>query len=182
MDYQVLFRLFVVVTVTVGTVIWIWRATNPDPVSGRVNVSAVEQQRAVGRLPWIEAELARFSTSAGIAKLRPPKFANFGAHYSPIQHRVCVSRAMCARLSDTDLQLILAHEVGHATRRWRNWLAVSASSSLREEVHADKFALEATGVNSGEWFKAVTNSQGIERGNDRQLYVRAQAMGLPVKV
>lgn len=177
----VLLQALFLVAIVSGAVVWIWHATDPDPESGRVCTSIAEQQRADARLPWISAVLADLTARAGIPGFREPRLANFGAHYRPIDHRVCVSRAMCARLDDADLRLILAHEVGHATRRWRTWVAFSEASNLREELHADSFALMIIGVGAEAWLRAVKNAQAIEPSSDGQIHSRALALGLSLE-
>lgn len=178
-------KLLVCAAVMVGVSLWIWRLTDLDPVSGREAVSPTEEQYANVRLAWIAAELRDLTNMTGISSLRPPQFANFGAHYVPMLHRVRVSRAMCARLDDADLRLILAHEVGHAARRWRNILVFTGSAALREELLSDRFAIAATGAGPNEWFKAVINSQGVEpngASEDNEFRRRAQALGLVIPV
>ena len=117
-------QLALVVFCTVGCCILAWRLSDPDPKSLRASLSPQEIRASKRRMQWAESVLATMASSANLAK--PPSFgiANCGAHYRPLGHRVCVSQAFLARLSDAELPLILAHEIGHAARRWRTFLPI----------------------------------------------------------
>jgi Zn-dependent protease with chaperone function len=102
--------------------------------------------------------------------------ANAGAYYIPLSHRIQVSRAYLARLSDAELRLILAHEVGHATRRWKAF----ARRSTDEEVAADRVALRITGSTPDQWRYAVESTGRAEPGQivGEDVVHRASALGL----
>ena len=111
--------LVVIVWASLFGVSWLWRVTDPDPTRGRVRLSQAEISASQEREPWARAQLAQLATAAGLRSVPSFGVANAGAYYIPLRHRIQVSRAYLARLSDAELRLILAHEVGHTTRRWK---------------------------------------------------------------
>lgn len=134
----------------------VFHATDPDPAIGRVIISDNEVVTASERLQWVNQTVAELASRAQIKPLLPTKFANAGIYYKPLWHCVNISRAMCARLSDADLRLILAHEIGHATRRYSTWGAFRESSRITEEIRADEIALHLTGSNKDDWLRAMS--------------------------
>lgn len=170
--------------VSIGWMLWsINSSTDQDPASERVQLDDSEELAAVARLPWVQSTLNELALQAGVRELRSVRFANCGASYRPVEHRIRVSRALCARLSDQDLRLILAHEVGHAVRRWATLSgAFSESARIEEELLADATALQLIAASPRDWDLAIEAVQRAEGhpGVQRELRARRLALGLPV--
>ncbi|MCX7201363.1 MAG: hypothetical protein NTV17_03470 [Burkholderiales bacterium] len=159
---------------------WMVHSTDPDPAHRRIAVTNEELTIATERLGWVNETIAGLASSAQIRPLRATKFANSGIYYKPLWHRVNISRALCARLSDADLRLILAHEVGHATRRCATWTIFRESSRIAEEIRADEIALRLTGATSDDWHRAMLSALRAEKitGSPREIAARLAAFGV----
>ncbi|HFS0487159.1 TPA: M48 family metalloprotease [Pseudomonas aeruginosa] len=159
---------------------WIFHATDPDPAHHRVAVSEEELTTATNRLRWVDQTIAELAAQAQIKPLRAAKLANAGVYYKPLWHRINISRALLARLSDADLKLILAHEIGHATRRCATWASFRESSRIAEEIRADAIALRLTGANKNEWLRAMLAALRAEdvNGSPREIAARLAALGI----
>lgn len=170
------------VLVCMGVVVAaIWQSTDPDPADARVLVSDDEASLASVRMPWVQETINDLLELAQGPRLRPARFANRGAYFSPVANRIRVSRALCARLADQDLRLILAHEVAHATRRARTWCAAFREATrIDEELIADKIALSLVGGTSDDWARAVAAAQCADGTfvTTRELEARRFALGL----
>lgn len=168
--------LVVIVWASLFGVSWLWRVTDPDPTRGRVRLSQAEISASQEREPWARAQLVQLATAAGLRSVPSFGVANAGAYYIPLRHRIQVSHAYLARLSDAELRLILAHEVGHATRRWKAF----ARRSPDEEVAADRVALRITGSTPDQWRYAVESTGRAEPGQivGEDVVHRASALGL----
>lgn len=175
-----LIKLLLLATTVVGSGVWIWRTTDPDPKRYRASLSPQEIQTSWKRAPWVIAELACLAKAAGLRSSLSFGIANAGAHYSPFWHRVSISRAFLARLSDTDLRLILAHEVAHAARRLQTF---SRCGAIEEELAADRAALQMTGSTPEQWAEAIRASVVAEPGMaiTNQLALRAEALGIQLE-
>lgn len=57
------------------------------------------------------------SATAGIKKPKVKFYNGRNAFYSPLTHRIFLSRGLVSKLSIDVLHIVLAHEVGHAKRR-----------------------------------------------------------------
>ncbi|MEZ1894510.1 M48 family metalloprotease [Pseudomonas aeruginosa] len=160
---------------------WIFHATDPDPAHLRAAVSDEEATTATDRLRWVDQTIADLASVAQIKPLRTAKFANAGIYYKPLWHRVNISRALLARLSDADLRLILAHEIGHATRRFATWGSLRESSRIAEEIRADAMALRLTGDSKDDWLRAMRAALRAENinGSPREIAARLAALGIP---
>lgn len=175
--YQ-LVSLLVMVLLSVSS---IWRAVDPDRTPGSL-LTAAEIAVAEGRLPWVRQTVDDLALAASVNRLGRTEFASSGARYEPVLHRIFVSRALCARLDDAALRLILAHEVGHAKRRWQCWIASHYEARrLQEEVLADANALDITGATPQDWRNALAASACAEdaAGDPNELAQRRAALGLP---
>lgn len=157
----------------------IFHASDPDPAYNRVAVSEQEKCHAAKRLQWVDQTVLDLAVKARIRPLRATKFANAGIYYKFLRHRVMISRAMCARLSDSELRLILAHEVGHATRRYAGFDVFRESTRIAEELRADEMALGLTGASADDWLHAMQAAMRAEGhdGNPRELSARLVALG-----
>lgn len=158
----------------------IWRAVDPDRTPGSP-LTAAEIAAAERRLPWVRQTVDELALAASVSRLRRTEFASSGARYESVLHRIFVSRALCARLDDAALRLILAHEVGHAKRRWQSWIASHYEAwRLQEEVLADATALDITGATSQDWSNALASSARAEdaTGDPNELARRRAALGL----
>lgn len=170
-------HILLLIGVIVGCGALLWRVTDQDPKRFRVNLARQEVQASKERESWAANELKLLAQAAGLKKVPSFGVANSGAHYSPLRHRICVSRAYLSRLSNEDLRLILAHEVGHAARRWRTLLCAGA---VGEEIMADRIAVQITGYTPSQWANAVQASMLVEPGQDvsPQLAERASVLGV----
>lgn len=158
----------------------IWRAVDPDRTPGSP-LAAAELAAAERRLPWVRQTVDDLALAASVNRLGRTEFASSGARYEPVLHRIFVSRALCARLDDAALRLILAHEVGHAKRRWQCWVASHYEARrLQEEVLADATALDVTGATSQDWSNALASSARAEdaTGVPNELAQRRAALSL----
>ncbi len=162
--------------------VWIFHTTDPDPAHRRVAVSEEEVATATKRLKWVDQTIAELAVRAQIKPLRVTRFANAGVYYKPLWHRVNISQALCARLSNADLRLILAHEIGHATRRYATLIAFRESSRIAEEIRADDMALCLIGASKDDWHHAMFASLRAEdlNGSPREIAARLVALGLVV--
>lgn len=122
-----------------------------DPVERAATVTATELQAVEARLVDLDEMVVELTRRAGLGPMRPARFANFGAFYKPSTHQISVSRAICARVPDKYLRIVLAHEVGHAEHRWSTWFRYG----IREELRADLAALRLTGCSLEEWRRAM---------------------------
>lgn len=132
-------HLLLLVSIVLWCGVLIWLTTDPGPRRFRVRLSKQEIQTSQHRQQWAISELVGLAKAVGLSRAPSLGIANSGAHYSPLRHRIRVSRAYLSRLSESDLRLILAHEVGHATRRWQTFFYCY---EMNEEVLADCVALE----------------------------------------
>lgn len=149
-------------------------ATDPDPERLRVSITPDEASLAQERLAWIDATVIEFARRAGIGRLRKTAFANRGIYYQPFFNQFSISRAVCARLSEHALMIILAHEVGHASRRWMCF----RGADLNEEYLADKFALNMTGAKREDWLHAMSTALNAEGISTEQPDIAARARAL----
>jgi hypothetical protein len=157
-----------------------WRAVDPDRTHGST-LTADELAAAEKRLPWVRQTVVDLALAAGVNRLGRTEFASASARYEPVLHRIFVSRALCARLDDAALRLILAHEVGHAKRRRQCWVASHYEARrLQEEVPADETALDITGATPQDWSNALAASACAEdaAGDPNELAQRRAALGL----
>lgn len=152
-------QLALVCVLTLGGGVLIWRLTDPDPRRLRARLSNQEMQMAHDRIPWARTTLYSLAVASGCRRVPSFGLANFGAHYSPVWHRIRVSLAFLARLSEADLRVILAHELGHSRRRLQTFFRPGA---IEEEVHADAFALRLIGATPEQWEHAVRMSVAAE--------------------
>lgn len=158
----------------------IFHATDLDPTLVRVVVSGEEAVTATERLRWVDKTVTELASRAQIKPLRTTKFANAGIYYKPLWHRVNISPALCARLSDADLRLILAHEMGHAARRYSMWSTFRESSRIAEELRADEMALRLTGASEDDWMHAMLAALCAEghSGRSHEISARLAALGV----
>lgn len=170
-------QLLFVAAFAVCAGVLIWRTTDPDTRYFRARLSKQEMQDSQYREQWAIKELVDLAKAAHLSKLPSFGIANSGAHYLPSRHRICLSRAFLSRLSETDLRLILAHEVGHASRRWQTFLRHGA---IKEEIIADRTALQITGSTPDQWVQAFQASVLAEpsMATTTQLAIRASALGV----
>lgn len=170
-------HILLLIGVIMGCGVLLWRVTDQDPKKFRVNLARSEVERSKQMEKWAAIELASLAQCAGLKSAPSFGIANTGAHYSPIPNRICISRAYLCRLSKDDLRLILAHEIGHASRRWATFLH---AGTLGEEISADRIALMLTGCTAKQWAIAMQASRNIEQhqGLDDQLSERAAALGI----
>jgi Zn-dependent protease with chaperone function len=158
----------------------IWRAVDPDRTPGSP-LTAAEIATAERRLPWVRQTVDELALAASVSRLGRTEFATSGARYESVLHRIFFSRALCARLDDAALRLILAHEVGHAKRRWQCWIASHHEAwRLHEEVLADATALGITGATPQDWSNALAASARAEDAacDPNELAQRRAALGL----
>ena len=162
---------------TVGSCILIWRLADPDPKHLRAALGPQELLAAERRVQWAESMLAALAGAASMHRAPSLGMANVGAHYIPLRHRVCVSHAFLARLSDAELQLILAHEVGHAARRWKTFFR---AGGISEEVLADRLALRIASATPEQWLHTVLASIAAEPSLAMNLELERRALALCV--
>lgn len=85
--------------------------------------------------------------------------------YSPLPHVVRVPRCFVQEMGDRELQIVLAHEVGHASRRWRSLFTLFSRSDLRrlrEELLADLVAFRLTGATVLEFEASMRAAAALE--------------------
>ena len=162
---------------TVGSCILIWRLADPDPKHLRAALGPQELLAAERRVQWAESMLAALAGAASMHRAPSLGMANVGAHYIPLRHRVCVSHAFLARLSDAELQLILAHEVGHAARRCKTFFR---AGGISEEVLADRLALRIASATPEQWLHTVLASIAAEPSLAMNLELERRALALGV--
>jgi len=174
------FQLVGLVVMVLMSLASMWRAIDPDRTPGSP-LTAAELATAERRLPWVRQTVDDLALSAGVSGLGRTEFASSGARYEPVLHRIFVSRALCARLDDVALRLIIANEVGHAKRRRQCWIASHYEAwRSQEEVLADATALNITGATPQDWSNALAASARAEgaAGDTNELAQRRAALGL----
>lgn len=85
--------------------------------------------------------------------------------YSPLPHVVRVPRCFIEEMGDRELQVALAHEVGHGSRRWRSLFTLFSRSDLRrlrEEFLADLLAFRLTGATVVEFESSMRAAAALE--------------------
>lgn len=174
------FQLVGLVVMVLMSLASVWRAVDPDRIPGSP-LTPAEIAAAERRLPWVRQTVDDLALAAGVSRLGRTEFASSGARYESVLHCIFVSRALCARLDDAALRLILAHEVGHSKRRWQCWIASHHEAwRLQEEVLADATALYITGATPQDWSNALAASARAEDavGDPNELARRRAALGL----
>jgi hypothetical protein len=166
---------------------WVWRRLcremddAMDPVGARRAISVDELLLAEQRLRWVDGEARRLARRVGVVKtLAATEFCNVGAHYSPLEHRIRVSRALCARLRKPLLTMLIAHEVGHARLRWGGLFHWNRNVDL--EIRCDRIALSITGQTPSDWMDTFVDVVEIEcavidSGLYNEFRCRAAAIG-----
>lgn len=164
---QVAVQMVILCAAILLTVKGIIEITDLDPKSEKISTTAEERCVAKARLKWIDEQIAGYAQALGIKSLRPAGYANTGIHYSAFSHRVYIPEAHLARLQDRPLSIVLAHEVGHASRRWQLFARVfSEADEIEEEVIADRIAVKLTNATPEEWEEAKQVSCAIDPKSD----------------
>ena len=163
-----------------ASVILLFRVTDGDPARLRVILSDEETALAAKRLQWVNQTIDELARRAMVKPLRSVKYANSGIYYYPLIHRIYISRAACARISDNDLNIILAHEIGHARRRFSGWwlYALSKRWRIKEEIQADVIAMKLSGCNFNDWQRAIAAAEQADEFqiNTCEFYERVMAL------
>jgi Peptidase family M48 len=138
-----------------------------DPVSTRVRTADFEDALAHARLAQVVSLVKVYAPRLGLNEQHVSiRFCNSGAYALTIplvrRHVIGISRALLARLSDASLQIIIAHEVAHCSRRSP---AISDDQRLQEEIRADRLALFLTGMAASDWQIAIEESALAEMRN-----------------
>lgn len=143
--------------------------------SPAAKLTAVERQAAYRRLPWVDETISYLARASGARPLRPARFCGLGAGYRPFLHRIDVSRALCARLGDEELRLILAALVARSLRRFQHYTeGFTRQARVRAAFLADVDALRMTGASASDLQRAIQATFDAERVDLRDRTSRVQ--------
>lgn len=144
-------------------------------------LSGPEKRAAKARMLFVDDTLRALAMSAGVKRPFKSHFARHGAYifYTPFWTRVRVSRAICARVSDSSLRLVLAHEIGHADFRSKRFF-YPREATIAEEIYADQVAVSLTGSTPRDWACAMKEMADAEgwRWEESAFSLRRAALGI----
>ena len=130
------------------------------------SLSEEQREHLLQRLRDVEAWIEDFAGLAPAVIPPRPRIALTGfVSYAPGNHDVALPPSHLLKLGDADLRMTVAHEVGHARRRWLSMRALRWRAKFMEEIYADRFALIATGGTPDDWERAMHAVAALE-GND----------------
>lgn len=102
------------------------------------------------------------------------------ASYAPFGHTISIPPSHLTSLPDEDLRLVVAHELGHAQRRWISTWSFSVIAKMKEEILADRFALDVTGSDPAAWVRVMRAVAALEENglgdDDAEFEIRRRAV------
>ena len=137
--------------------------------------------RLLARLRQVQAWIQEFSAVAPAIKPPSVRISLTGfVSYGPIEDDLAIPPPHLLALNDEDLRMAIAHEIGHARRRWVSMRALSFKAKMAEEVAADRQALALTGRTPDDWERSMHAVAQLE-GNvldeqDLEFTVRSQVL------
>lgn len=142
---------------------WALEVSDPQFRTARTAFDALaEQDRAaiLDRANEVRAWVGEFAKSL---RVKAPRL-QVGAYaaYYPLSHSMSLSIQQFLKTPDDQLRIVVAHEMGHASRRWRCVFARSMIARLEEEVAADRIAADLTGCTVAEWDAAMQGAESTE--------------------
>jgi len=137
----------------------LWPALSTAPIDSlTASETAALLQRRAEVDAWMQDVCQRW-------RLRRPRLLIALApyvSYAPFSNAIAVPPDQLMQLEADDLRLVVAHELGHAQRRWASTAAWTAVAKIKEEIRADRFALELTGSGIEQWTRVMRITAALE--------------------
>lgn len=120
------------------------------PIKAPVTIDWINQldettrKRLVDRIHEVQSWVKEFCGALGKKSFAQVRMTLGEIYYGPWANRIGVPVRMLLEVDDKTLRIAVAHECAHCSRRWRLLLARSDWARLREEVYADKVAMQLT--------------------------------------
>lgn len=127
-------------------------------------LSEAEKERLIARVRCVQEWIRGYAAVLG--KWWPPKarIAETTTFYSPLGNQIAVTARALLEVDERSLRIVVAHEMGHFTRRWRLPFVRSEFALLTEERIADRVAMELTGATFDEIADAAKALAAVEGG------------------
>jgi Zn-dependent protease with chaperone function len=136
-------------------------------------LTAAEETMLLEQRSKVETWVVEFASRLG--KRRPPavRISPRITYYAPIGNKLVVAAEYLAKMSNEQLRVAVAHEMGHYQRRWLSLLAWRLEAKLHEELQADRVAIELTNATPEQWAEAVQLAAQLEGNDTRDDFVFA---------
>lgn len=143
------------------------------------------RERLIARIHEVQSWVRAFCAELGKKSFAQVRMTYGELYYAPWANHICLPARMLLEVEDSVLRIAVAHECAHCSRRWKLLLARSEWLRLREEVYADRVAMQLTRCTMGDLDAALrvaleyepVPEENLERYIKIRLMLLAEAYG-----